>query len=314
VGRLKYEAACTACSGCRSPSRKAESTPRRWGRRAARSRGRRGRDRPEHLRIDVFRSSGPGGQSVNTTTRLCESPRADRTVVSMQNEKSQLQTEPACGCCARGCWQRAGRGAAQASDARRSQVRTVDDPNASARTTCREPHQRPPHRFSLQPRPGLDAPLDDVTDALMRATCRRSSTRHEIARHRRRAGARCAGSNGETDAHCCRHLLDVPRSVLGRCRRRRRRDRGPVSRAIARRGPRTAAVHHRRGAIPVRLLAWGRVCSSAPETELLVDAVLADAAQCPTPIAVDLCADPGACRRDCPRVPPLESSRERPRP
>src|ERR671912_711831 len=50
-------------------------------------------DIPEaDLRIDVFRSSGPGGQRVNTT----ESAGGDtqpppRIVVSCQNEKSQLQ-------------------------------------------------------------------------------------------------------------------------------------------------------------------------------------------------------------------------------
>ncbi|WP_375500909.1 peptide chain release factor 1 [uncultured Jatrophihabitans sp.] len=129
---------------------------------------------PNDLRIDVYRSSGPGGQSVNTTdsaVRITHIPTG--TVVSMQNEKSQLQNREAGMRVLRARLLAAAQdaAAADASDARRSQVRTVDR-SERVRTYNFPENRISDHRVGFKAYnldQVIDGALDDVIAALQQA-------------------------------------------------------------------------------------------------------------------------------------------------
>ncbi len=120
------------------------------------------------IRIDVFRSSGPGGQSVNTTdsaVRITHVPTG--IVVSCQNEKSQLQNREQAMRILRSRLLQAAQDAAdaEASDARRSQVRTVD--RSERIRTYNYPENRiSDHRTGYKSY-NLDAVLDGDIGALV---------------------------------------------------------------------------------------------------------------------------------------------------
>ncbi|NCT90700.1 peptide chain release factor 1 [Cellulomonas sp. APG4] len=132
---------------------------------------------PNDLRIDVYRSSGPGGQSVNTTdsaVRITHLPTG--LVVSCQNEKSQLQNkEQALRILrARLLAARQEEAAAEASQARRSQVRTVD--RSERIRTYNFPENRiADHRTGFKAY-NLDQVLDGDLDPVIRSAIEADET------------------------------------------------------------------------------------------------------------------------------------------
>jgi peptide chain release factor 1 len=127
---------------------------------------------PNDLEVDVYRSTGPGGQSVNTTdsaVRITHKPTG--LVVTCQDEKSQLQNKDKAMRILRSRLLQAEqeRQAQEQSDARRNQVRGGGR-SEKIRTYNFKENRVTDHRIGLTVH-NLDqvlaGGLDDIVDALM---------------------------------------------------------------------------------------------------------------------------------------------------
>jgi peptide chain release factor 1 len=129
---------------------------------------------PSDLKVDVFRSTGPGGQSVNTTdsaVRLTHLPTG--IVVSMQDEKSQIQNRARAMQVLRARLHKLeqDRVAAEQSEQRRTQV-GGGGRSEKIRTYNFKENRVTDHRVKLTLHKldrVLDGDLDDIVDALLTA-------------------------------------------------------------------------------------------------------------------------------------------------
>ena len=129
---------------------------------------------PSDLRVDVFRSTGPGGQSVNTTdsaVRITHIPTG--IVVSMQDEKSQIQNRARAMVVLRARLLKAeqDRLAAEQSEQRRSQV-GGGGRSEKIRTYNYKENRVSDHRVKVTLHKldrVLEGDLDDLVDALLTA-------------------------------------------------------------------------------------------------------------------------------------------------
>jgi len=127
---------------------------------------------PNDLQVDVFRSSGPGGQSVNTTdsaVRITHLPTG--VVVSMQDQKSQLQNKAKALAVLRSRLLAAEqqRAAAEAGAAKRAQI-GGGGRGEKIRTYNYKDNRVTDHRIGLTVHSldrVLSGDLDDVSDALV---------------------------------------------------------------------------------------------------------------------------------------------------
>jgi peptide chain release factor 1 len=129
---------------------------------------------PNDVRVDVYRSTGPGGQSVNTTdsaVRLTHEPTG--LVVSMQDEKSQFQNKEKAWRVLRSrlLQMEQEKAAAELAGARKSQVGTGGR-SEKIRTYNYKDNRVTDHRIGLTLKrldAVLEGDLDDIVDALAAA-------------------------------------------------------------------------------------------------------------------------------------------------
>jgi peptide chain release factor 1 len=141
---------------------------------------------PNDLQIDVYRSSGPGGQSVNTTdsaVRITHKPSG--IVVSMQDEKSQLQNRERGMRVLRARLYERARAEQQAELAASRQAQVGTGERAEKIRTYNFPERRvTDHRIGLRAH-NLDAilmgDLDEFTDALQDDEKRRRLQERAVA-------------------------------------------------------------------------------------------------------------------------------------
>jgi peptide chain release factor 1 len=141
---------------------------------------------PNDLKIDVYRSTGPGGQSVNTTdsaVRITHLPTG--LVVAMQDEKSQLQNKQKAMRVlrARLLEQERRRQEEELSAQRRSQIGTGER-SEKIRTYNFPENRVTDHRIKLtlhQLDRVLGGELDELTDALVAEDRRRALETAAIA-------------------------------------------------------------------------------------------------------------------------------------
>ncbi len=210
---------------------------------------------PNDLQIDVYRSSGPGGQSVNTTDSAVRvTHRPSGIVVSMQDEKSQLQNrEKALRVLRARLYERAlAEQQAELAADRRSQVGTGDRAE-KIRTYNYGERRVTDHRIKLTVHnldQVLEGELDELTEALQSDEKRRRLEAHgaRLATRARSVRPARVASSRPADARASGHRHLRARRARGRDHR----DRGgrlryappgrrTAARARARRRARAAA-------------------------------------------------------------------------